>query len=99
MNNSLIAGLLFFYIFVIQFLPLDHSARLAAQLSAGVVGVLVGFYLARLSLVKSSLLFMPIFAYFLVLILSGYDGDYVFFASFGLLVVAVFAATWYMRRR
>lgn len=99
MNNSLLAGLLFLYIFVIQFMPLGYSVKLAAQLSIGLAGVLLGFYLAKLSFVKASTLFLLVVAYFAFLIYTNYDENYLFFASFGFLVVAVFAVTWSMRRK
>ena len=99
MNNSVLAALLFIYIFVIQYIPLAYGVRLAAQLFIGVAGVILGFYLARLGIGRSLVLFLPVVVYFLVLVLTGLDRDYVYFASFGLLVVAVFAATWQMRRK
>ncbi|MGA1975570.1 MAG: hypothetical protein ABSG92_08035 [Conexivisphaerales archaeon] len=99
MNNGLLAGLLFLYIFVIQFVPLAYSVKLAAQLSIGLAGVLLGFYLAKLNLVKASTLFLPVVAYFAFLIYTNYDASYIFFASFGLLLVVVFALTWSMRRK
>ena len=99
MNNSILAALLFLYIFVIQYISMDYGVRLAAQLLIGVVGVLLGFYLARLTIARSLTMFLPVAAYYLVLVFTGLDRDYLFFASFGLLVVAVFVATWQMRRR
>ncbi len=99
MNNSILAALLFLYIFAIQYIPMEYNVRLAAQLFIGVAGVLLGFYLARLGAARSLAFFTPVVVYYLVLVLTGLDRDYLFFASFGLLVVAVFVATWQMKRR
>jgi hypothetical protein len=98
MNASLLAGLLFLYIFLIQYVPMGASARLAAQLSIGLAGTLLAFYIAKLSAVRSLLLFTPVAALYTILVLTGLDGEFAYFASFGLLVVAVLAAAWYMRR-
>jgi hypothetical protein len=99
LNNSILAAALFIYIFVIQYIPMEYGARLAAQLFIGVAGVLLGFYLARLGVGRSLTLFVPIAAYYVVLISTGLDRDYLYFASFGVMVVAVFVATWQMRRK
>jgi len=99
LNNSILAALLFLYIFVIQYIPMDSGVRLAAQLFIGVAGVVLGFYLARLGVARSLTMFLPVLAYYLVLVFTGLDREYLYFASFGLLVVAVFVATWQMRRR
>ncbi len=39
MNNSLLAVLLFAYIFIIQYIPMGYTLKLAAQLSVGLAGV------------------------------------------------------------
>ncbi|HVP22650.1 MAG TPA: hypothetical protein VMS77_01910 [Conexivisphaerales archaeon] len=98
LNNSVLAALLFIYIFVIQYLPMSYATRLAAQLFVGVAGVMLGFYLARLGWKESAALFAPVAISWALLVYTGLDSQYLYFASFGLLVILVFAVTWKMKR-
>ncbi len=44
------------------------------------------------------MLFIPVLAYFVILVATGLDRSYVFFASYGILVVLIFCITWMLRR-
>ena len=98
LNNSVLAALLFIYIFVIQYVPMPYDVRLAAQLLIGVFGVLVGFYFARLTSKLSLLMLLPVLAAYGTLVLTGLDGQYLYFALYGLLVVTIFVLTWRLKR-
>jgi hypothetical protein len=56
-NSGILAALLFVYIFIIQHVPMAQSTRLAAQPFVGVAGVLLGFYLARLTVYSAAALY------------------------------------------
>jgi len=98
LNNSVLAAMLFLYIFVIQYVPMAYGTRLAAQLFIGVAGVLLGFYMAKLTAGRAAALFAPVAFYYAALVYTGLDIQYLYFASFGFLVVAVFVITWRLKR-
>jgi hypothetical protein len=99
LNSSLIAGLLFLYVFLVQVLPLDPASHFAAQLSVGVAGVAVALRLAKLERRRALPLFLPVLAGFSALLIVGSGPGFAFFAGYVALVIVALALTWVMRRR